>query len=98
MAAKAPAANNFAPVTASFPSQSDYTSFLKSAGVPVKGSVSEVNGGDKSSYRAYSWKTDSLYGSVEMRKSDNAGMFDTIVSKYLARAKSRCKGEFEAVP
>lgn len=98
MAAKAPAANNFAPVTASFPSQSDYTSFLKSAGVPVKGSVSEVNGGDKSSYRAYSWKTDSLYGSVEMRKSDNAGMFDTIVSQYLARAKSRCKGEFAAVP
>lgn len=91
------AASSIAP-SASFPSSAQYTNFLKTAGVPVKGSVSEVSGGDKTSYRAYSWKTDSLYGSVEMRKSDNAGMFDTIVSQYLARAKSRCKGEFAAVP
>lgn len=95
-AAKAPVAPIAAAV--SFPSSSDYTSFLKTAGVPVKGSVSEVGGGDKTAYRAYSWKTDSLYGSVEMRKSDNAAMFDTIVGQYLARAKSRCKGEFAAVP
>ncbi|HNS44944.1 MAG TPA: hypothetical protein PKH37_06940, partial [Alphaproteobacteria bacterium] len=81
-----------------FPSSADYASFLKSAGVPVKGGLTEVQGGDPSSYKAYSWKTDSLYGSIEMRKAEGPAAFDSVVSQYLARAKSRCNGEFAAVP
>lgn len=81
-----------------FPSIQTFSSLLKSAGVPVKGDVSEISGGDPSSYKAYSWKTDSLYGSIEMRKADGVAAFDNVVSQYLARAKSRCNGEFAAVP
>ncbi len=81
-----------------FPSAQQYTSFLKTAGVPLKGGLSEVSGGESSSYKAYSWKTQSLYGSVEMRKTEKLSAFDSVVSQYLARAKSRCNGDFAAVP
>jgi len=81
-----------------FPTSVQYASFLETAGIPVKGGLSEVAGGDPSSYKAYSWKTQSLYGSVEMRKAAGASSFDTVISQYLARAKSRCNGDFAAVP
>ncbi|MDY0030107.1 MAG: hypothetical protein RBR86_09225 [Pseudobdellovibrionaceae bacterium] len=82
-----------------FPSGSDYKNFLVTAGIPVVGSISEVAAGAKSeNYKAYSWKTQSLYGSVEMRRVPNASAFNDIVSQYLERAKSRCQGEFAAVP
>ena len=57
-----------------------------------------MKGGDPSSYRAFSWKTDSLYGSVEMKKVADVNQFDSSVDQYLSRAKSRCAGEFAAVP
>lgn len=69
------------------------------AGVPVVGGISEVAAGAKSAnYKAYSWKTQSLYGSVEMRRVASAAAFNDIISQYLERAKSRCQGEFAAVP
>ena len=81
-----------------FLSLDEFSGILKSAGVPVRGALQEVKGGDPASYRAYSWKTDSLYGSVEMRQSPTASGFDTVIGQYLSRAKSRCSGEFAAVP
>ncbi len=83
---------------AKFLSVDEFSGVLKTAGVPVKGDLQQVKGGDPASYRAYSWKTDSLYGSVEMRQAPSADAFDTVVGQYLARAKSRCSGEFAAVP
>lgn len=89
-----------APVSAAtlFPSLQDYSSFLKEAGVPVEGALSEVKSSNSSAYKAYRWKTKSLYGSVEMRAAAAPQAFDQIVSQYMSRAKSRCKGDFAAVP
>lgn len=93
---------NYAPAPAvsgaQFKSIEEFSSLLQNAGVTVRGPVQQVKGGDPATYRAYSWKTDSLYGSVEMRKAANAGQFDDAVDQYLSRAKSRCSGEFAAVP
>lgn len=109
MAAVAPAAApmvqpvNYAPAApvasaAHFKSIEEFSSLLKNAGISVSGALQQIKGGDPATYRAYSWKTDSLYGSAEMRKVSNAGQFDADVNQYLSRAKARCKGEFAAVP
>ena len=81
-----------------FMSAEEFSSLLRGAGVPVKGALEQVKGGDPSSYRAYSWKTDSLYGSVEMRRVSDTSAFENVIGQYLGRAKSRCSGEFAAVP
>lgn len=108
LAAVAPAAApmvqpvNYAPApvasAAHFKSIEEFSSLLKNAGISVSGALQQIKGGDPATYRAYSWKTDSLYGSAEMRKVSNAGQFDADVNQYLSRAKARCKGEFAAVP
>jgi len=64
----------------------------------VNGPLKQVQGGNASNYRAYSWKTNSLYGSAEMKKISDGSQFDAAVTDYLNRAKSRCSGEFAAVP
>jgi hypothetical protein len=81
-----------------FMSKGEFSDLLQIAGVPVSGALDEVKGGDPSSYRAYSWKTSSLYGSVEMRRVASEAAFDSVIGQYLSRAKSRCSGEFAAVP
>lgn len=81
-----------------FMSKDEFSGLLKKSGVPVNGGLDEVKGGDPSSYRAYSWKTSSLYGSVEMRRVTDESAFDSVIGQYLSRAKSRCSGEFAAVP
>ena len=82
-----------------FPSAMQYQTVLSNAGVPIVGGISEVNNGNNSeTYRAYSWKTQSLYGSVEMRQVSNIAAYEGVISQYLSRAKSRCDGEFAAVP
>ena len=86
------------PSAVHFKSLDEFSALLKNAGVDVRGNLQQVKGGDPSSYRAYSWKTDSLYGSVEMKKVTDESQFDSAVSQYLSRAKSRCTGEFAAVP
>lgn len=94
----APAALPTAVPSVKFISMDDFSSMLRSSGVPVKGALEQVQGGDPSSYRAYSWKTDSLYGSVEMRRVSGTDGFESVIGQYLGRAKSRCSGEFAAVP
>lgn len=96
-ASYAPQAAAVSPV-AQFKSIEEFSTLLKNAGVSVRGALQQVKGGDPSSYRAYSWKTDNLYGSAEMRKVADASQFDAAVNQYLGRAKSRCSGEFAAVP
>lgn len=71
---------------------------LKGAGVIVRGALQTVPGSGAPTYRAYSWKTDSLYGSAEMNKVSDASQLDSVINQYLARAKKRCGGEFAAVP
>lgn len=81
-----------------FLSLNDMDGVLKSAGVSTVGAVQNLSGGNSDAYRAYSWKTSSLYGSVEMRKISGKSAVDDVIGQYLARAKSRCQGDFAAVP
>lgn len=81
-----------------FTSIGDFTMLLKSAGVPLQGGLQKIAGGDPETYRAYSWKTSSLFGSVEMRYAPDTDSFGEVVQSYLNRAKSRCSGEFAAIP
>lgn len=86
------------PQSSPFMSADMFSQTLKSAGIPISNGVSVVAGGDPNTYRAYSWKTENLFGSVEMRKVGLSDSLESIVQKYLARAKSRCAGDFAAVP
>ena len=70
-----------------FPTSRAICVILETAGIPVKEVCLRWQGGDPSSYKAYSWKTQSLYGSVEMRKAAGASSFDTVISQYFASGK-----------
>lgn len=81
-----------------FKSVGEMELLLKNAGIDVLGPLQNVQGGNPNTYRAYSWKTGSLFGSVEMKKVSDVSQFNTSVDQYLDRAKTRCKGEFAAIP
>ncbi|MEK7801491.1 MAG: hypothetical protein AAB276_03460 [Pseudomonadota bacterium] len=86
------------PQSSPFMSADAFAQLLKSAGISVSNGVNAIAGGDPNIYRAYSWKTENLFGSVEMRKVGLSDSLEDIVQKYLTRAKSRCAGDFAAVP
>ncbi len=81
-----------------FQSREDYIRMLQGAGINIRGDVQSVETGNADSYRAYRWKTDSLFGSAEQRAMKDGKGFDAAVNDYLDRAKSRCDGDFAAVP
>lgn len=85
-------------VSVNFPSQMDYARMLKTAGINIRGDVDAVSSSNADNYRAYRWKTDSLYGSAELRAMKGGKGFDEAVNEYLDRAKTRCGGDFAAVP
>ncbi len=81
-----------------FQTQEDFTRMLQGAGINIRGDVENVETGSSDLYRAYRWKTDSLFGSAEQRAMKAGKGFDAAVNDYLDRAKSRCEGDFAAVP
>lgn len=97
--AATPASAVISPVASvDFQSPEDFSRMLKAAGINIRGDVETVSTGNSDAYRAYRWKTDSLFGSVEQRVMKGGKGFDTAVNDYLDRAKSRCEGDFAAVP
>lgn len=78
-------------------SSGEFLDLLKSSGVKVTGYIHTISGGDPATYKAYSWQTGPLFGSVEMRKMASVADYDALVSQYLSRAKARCNGDFAAV-
>ena len=81
-----------------FQSSQDFASILQDAGVTIRGSVQPVQKVSTATYKAFSWQTDSLYGSAEQRPMAAQTAFEPAVQQYIDRAKSRCKGDFAAVP
>lgn len=79
-----------------FQSSQDFDNLLRGAGIALRNGVKSVNGAAQD-YKAYSWQTESLYGSAEQRSMKNRQGFETAVEQYLNRAKSRCTGDFAAV-
>ena len=90
-----------APATAQdtrFQSQQQLANLLQKAGVGLRGQVQPVKSANSDTYKAFSWQTDSLYGSSEQRVMASQGGFEPAVKQYIDRAKSRCNGDFAAVP
>ncbi len=81
-----------------FQNQQQLSSMLQKAGVGLRGQVQAVKSANSDTYKAFSWQTDSLYGSSEQRVMASRGGFEPAVQQYIDRAKSRCSGDFAAVP
>ena len=81
-----------------FQTTQDFASILQEAGVTIRGAVQPVQKVSSATFKAYSWQTDSLYGSAEQRPMGSQTAFEPAVQQYIDRAKSRCKGDFAAVP
>lgn len=81
--------------SAAFDTAQDIGRILGQAQIPFKGAVKteSVAGG-----KAFSWDTGSLFGSAEELPMSDVGQFDDMAQAYLVKTKSRCGGEFAAVP
>jgi hypothetical protein len=85
-------------VKAPLPKPSEISSLLKKSGLVLTDEVMSMTDQSSDSYHAYKWKTDSLFGSAEVHGVTNPEQMNAIVSQYLNRAKTRCEGEFAAIP
>ncbi len=81
-----------------FQSPDDFARMLQDVGINVRGGVQPVTGASTETYKAYRWKTDSLFGSAEQRAMKKGASFDKAVEDYLSRAEKRCGGDFAAIP
>lgn len=98
--AAAPVAAQIAasPSRAAFKTPQDFANILSQAKIPVRGNIQPVNNLKSPDFAAYRWQTSSLFGSAEQRMMPSQGNFQSAIDQYISRAKSRCKGDFAAVP
>jgi len=71
-------------------------SVLSRAQVPLQGQIEKT--GAEGNAVAFSWDTGTLYGSAEQQPMGNIAKFDELAGQYLEKTRSRCQGEFAAVP
>ncbi len=72
---------------------------LDQAQVPVQGPISQAEGtAEDSNFVAYSWDTGTSFGSAEQQPLGNINRFDELAHNYLENTRSRCQGDFAAVP
>jgi hypothetical protein len=81
-----------------FVNASTMQSMLTGAGVKLSRDVQKVTKASNAETLALSWETGSLFGSAEERALASPSQFDAYVQSYLDKTKSRCKGDFAAVP
>lgn len=77
---------------------SDMESLLSQAGVDVSGGVQPIGTATGNGRVAYRWQTGGLFGTAEQKAVDSPAQFDGYVSEYLNKTKSRCTGQFAAIP
>jgi|GEM_PF-7013065 len=68
---------------------------LKNAGVDIRGGLQPTASDAGISYR---WDTGTLFGSAEIKDIQNASSYDRYVDSYVGKLRSRCEGDFAAVP
>lgn len=76
----------------------DVKTLLSQAGVKVTSDVTPVPNGASAGKVSYRWKSDGLFGTIEQKTMEGAGQYDRYVQDYIDKTKSRCKGQFAAVP
>lgn len=74
------------------------SSQLRQAGLALSGDVKKIDNVSGPAFVAYSWKASGLYGTAEQKPMGSPDQFQTLVSQYLDKTKSRCEGEFAASP
>lgn len=77
---------------------SDIESLLRQAGVAVSGGIQTIETATGNGRVAYRWQTGGLFGTAEQKSVDSPAQFDSFVSAYLEKTKSRCTGQFAAIP
>ena len=77
--------------------KSEIEGLLKRAGVEISGGVQSI-GGAGTSRVAYRWQTSGLFGTAEQKAMETPKQFDRFVQDYLDKTRSRCPGQFAAVP
>jgi cell division septum initiation protein DivIVA len=80
-----------------FMAESEISSLLKRAGVPLSNSVSDMGDGNDT-YKAFRWKSGELFGSSEQRIVNSSSDYQSAIAAYMDRARARCKGDFAAEP
>lgn len=76
----------------------DVRTLLSQAGVKLSSDVTPTPNGAGPGRVSYRWKSDGLFGTIEQKTMDNAAQYDSLVQAYIEKTKSRCKGQFAAVP
>lgn len=77
-------------------SASDMAGLLRQAGVDVP-NVEKI-GKPNDNRVAFKWEAKGMYGNAEQRMMDSAGQYDQLVQDYLNKTRTRCAGQFAAVP
>lgn len=77
-------------------SATDMQKFLGESRVSLNGAIRPVKATDGAA-SSYSWDAGNLFGSAEQHPANN-GDFDAMAGAYLNKTKSRCQGDFAAVP
>jgi hypothetical protein len=65
---------------------------------PVNDTLQKLDSVSTESFTAMRWDTGEAYGTAEQRIMENPAQFDSFVSTYLDKVKSRCEGDFAAIP
>lgn len=78
--------------------KADVGTLLQKAGVNLSSDVQAVAGATGSGHVTYRWETNGLFGTIEQKAIENPAQYDRYVQDYLDKTKSRCQGEFAAVP
>jgi hypothetical protein len=76
----------------------DVRTLLSQAGVKLSSDITPVPNGSGAGRVSYRWKSDGLFGTIEQKTMDNAAQYDSMVQAYVEKTKSRCKGQFAAIP
>ncbi len=87
-----------APVNPKMLKQSDMEAMLQRAGIAISGKVQPISVTGESGRVAYRWETEGLFGTAEQKTIQSTAQFDTYVTEYLNKTKSRCTGQFASVP
>lgn len=76
--------------------QTALASTLNNAGIVLRTSVQRSGGTGEQ--EVYHWRTTNLHGRAEITPMPDPAQFNALIAKHVERSKSRCPGDFAAVP
>jgi hypothetical protein len=72
---------------------------LHNAGInPVEGTMQKIESVSGTNMVAHRWDAGDVYGTAEQKLMDHPAQYQPMITSYLEQAKSRCEGDFAAIP